>query len=93
MFNVNVIEIKTPNCNHCKAIEPEYIKLKEKFSNIDFKELVFGIDDDAKKYVQQFNIRSAPTFIAEYTNEFGDIISQSLKFEELEDFLNQNKDK
>lgn len=82
---IKVIEIKTPNCARCKQFEPEYQKIKSTYTDIEYSELVFGQDPKAMEYANQFAIRSAPTFIIEYTNEFGDIVSECAKPEDLEE--------
>lgn len=87
-----IVEVKTPNCSHCKAIEPEYIKLKEKHPEVEFKEVIYPMDVEAKKYMEQFSIRSAPTFIVEtqieesYDNWKEE---KAVKFEELESLFNE----
>lgn len=63
---VEIIEIKTPNCSRCKQFEPEYDKIKEKYSSAVFSELIFGKDADAMAYAKKYSIKSAPTFIIKF---------------------------
>ena len=83
-----VSEIKTPNCIKCKSIAPNYNNLKEEFiskfpEKIEFKEYTLNIDNEAKDYMNKYNLKSAPSFIVEVNNEDGKVV----KFEDLKEEL------
>jgi protein-disulfide isomerase-like protein with CxxC motif len=64
-MSIVVTEIKTQNCSRCKQFEPEYQSIKSQYPNVEFKELVFGVDKEAMDYAQKHGIKSAPTFVIE----------------------------
>lgn len=85
---IKVSEIKTPNCTRCKAIEPEYIALKNKFiaeypNDINFYEYVLNVNDEAKEYMTKYGLKAAPSFVVEVDSTEGKVV----KFDELEETL------
>lgn len=85
---IKVSEIKTPNCTRCKAIEPEYIALKNKFiaeypNDITFHEYVLNVNDEAKEYMTKYGLKAAPSFVIEVDSTEGKVV----KFDELEETL------
>lgn len=59
---IKIIEVKTPNCSRCKMFEPTLEKLVKEY-NCELEVKVFGRDPEVNELVEQYGIRSAPTFI------------------------------
>lgn len=55
--------IKTQHCPKCVNLMPYWEDFKKQHKDIDFKEIVFGIDPDDDKFCIENNIQTAPSIV------------------------------
>jgi thioredoxin 1 len=63
---IQVKKFSAPWCGPCKALAPEFKKIKEMFPDVKFVDVDVETDDNI---VSLYNVRTVPTVIIEKDNE------------------------
>lgn len=86
---IQVKKFSAPWCGPCKALAPEFKKLKDMFPDVKFVDVDVETDDNT---VALYNIRTVPTVIIEKNNEIVERLTGLYPKQKYIDTINELRD-
>lgn len=62
MSKIKLVEATAPWCGVCKMIKPSIERFMQKFPDVEFKVVDIEADEEGKRLVEDYGIKSVPAF-------------------------------